>query len=196
MLKPFVPALAAVLLAAPAGAFAATTIDFESAPSVFTSYTTGGVTFTAVDGGAIVAVSNPNGTIGLLSNAYPDPFSTLRGDIAGGANLVSVDLGDFGADEDLVFLAAYDASNTLLAYADALLGESFTGMFTVSVTSSALIDHVIFGSTFPSGSGSSVYADNFSYDVRGPVPEPQTWALLIAGFGLAGAALRGRRALA
>jgi hypothetical protein len=30
----------------------------------------------------------------------------------------------------------------------------------------------------------------------GPVPEPTTWALMIAGFGLAGAALRRRRALA
>ncbi|HEX3366887.1 PEPxxWA-CTERM sorting domain-containing protein [Phenylobacterium sp.] len=35
--------------------------------------------------------------------------------------------------------------------------------------------------------------DNVSVDVTGGVPEPASWALMIAGFGLAGAALRRRR---
>ncbi|MBZ4119981.1 PEPxxWA-CTERM sorting domain-containing protein, partial [Escherichia fergusonii] len=39
---------------------------------------------------------------------------------------------------------------------------------------------------------SNVYADNFTYEGRG-VPEPATWAMMIAGFGLAGAAARSRR---
>ena len=43
-------------------------------------------------------------------------------------------------------------------------------------------------------------AGNFSIDVRnvafdtGGIPEPATWAMMILGFGLAGAGLRGRRA--
>jgi hypothetical protein len=32
--------------------------------------------------------------------------------------------------------------------------------------------------------------------VREPIPEPQSWALMITGFSLAGYALRRRRALA
>jgi hypothetical protein len=38
-------------------------------------------------------------------------------------------------------------------------------------------------------------ADNFSFDglANAPVPEPATWALMIGGFGLAGAAARSRR---
>lgn len=41
--------------------------------------------------------------------------------------------------------------------------------------------------------------DNIAFDVRavgaaGPVPEPSTWLMMIAGFGLAGAALRRRPA--
>lgn len=38
--------------------------------------------------------------------------------------------------------------------------------------------------------------DNIQYDAGGPVPEPAAWALMIAGFGLAGATLRVRRRLA
>ncbi len=36
--------------------------------------------------------------------------------------------------------------------------------------------------------------DNFTFDVGGGVPEPAAWALMLMGFGLAGAALRARRA--
>ena len=38
---------------------------------------------------------------------------------------------------------------------------------------------------------SFLLVDDFHMDL---VPEPSTWALMIAGFGLAGAALRRRRA--
>ena len=46
------------------------------------------------------------------------------------------------------------------------------------------------------GSSNTGYLDNFSIDtVPGGVPEPASWALMIAGFGLAGASLRRRRAV-
>ena len=40
-----------------------------------------------------------------------------------------------------------------------------------------------------------IYLDNVSVTTSGAVPEPATWAMMIAGFGLAGSALRRRRAL-
>ncbi|MBS0334781.1 MAG: PEPxxWA-CTERM sorting domain-containing protein, partial [Proteobacteria bacterium] len=39
-------------------------------------------------------------------------------------------------------------------------------------------------------------AEGFASAPGGAAPEPATWALTIAGFGLAGAALRRRRAVA
>jgi hypothetical protein len=35
--------------------------------------------------------------------------------------------------------------------------------------------------------------DDFTFDAAGSVPEPQSWALMIAGFGLVGAAMRRRK---
>jgi hypothetical protein len=43
------------------------------------------------------------------------------------------------------------------------------------------------------GSGRSDFGSN---GFAGRVPEPASWALLVAGFGLTGAAIRRRRALA
>jgi hypothetical protein len=56
----------------------------------------------------------------------------------------------------------------------------------------------IFGDLLPNGvniSGGNIVA-NITFDVGPRVPEPATWAMMIAGFGLAGAALRGRRPVA
>jgi len=49
------------------------------------------------------------------------------------------------------------------------------------------VNHIILSST-----GNSFEVDNFAANVQG-VPEPATWALMITGFGAAGAVLRRRR---
>jgi hypothetical protein len=55
----------------------------------------------------------------------------------------------------------------------------------------------IFGDLLPNGvniSGGNIVA-SITFDVGPRVPEPATWAMMIAGFGLAGTAMRGRRAV-
>ena len=37
------------------------------------------------------------------------------------------------------------------------------------------------------------YGGQLDFNVQSPVPEPATWGLMLVGFGVAGAALRGRR---
>ena len=55
------------------------------------------------------------------------------------------------------------------------------------------------GAGFQGGTDESWGIDNFAlsaiYDASGGVPEPATWAMLIAGFGMVGGALRARRRL-
>lgn len=54
------------------------------------------------------------------------------------------------------------------------------------------VETIRLAATVPGNGG--VFFDDVS--VSGVVPEPATWALMIGGFGLAGALLRRRRAMA
>ena len=97
-------------------------------------------------------------------------------------------------DPALALVSSGGASYTVNAPNDGSLGGEFsfiwkpvTFSFTGDGTATTLTASAITG-----GNG-GVFFDNFS--VQGPaVPEPATWALMIGGFGLAGAALRRQRA--
>jgi len=170
----------------------ATVIDFNTVPfNNIATYTAGPVTFTAPGGTLYFSFfgNTPNGTHGIVGYDGTN-FPTQRADIAGGTTFVSVDLGDYDSDADTIFLNAFDSSNTLLGSTSTFLAASFTGMVTLSLSTPG-IAYVTFGGV--GVGGSSVYADNFTF--AGGVPEPMTWTMLIAGFGLVGAAMR-RRTLA
>lgn len=72
-----------------------------------------------------------------------------------------------------------------------------TGRFSVGFARAGGVKDIAGVSVFTADPGGLSY-DNFVFDdpaaapVSGGVPEPSTWALMIAGFGLAGAALRRR----
>lgn len=174
---------AAIALAAPL-AVQATTLTFDAGGATGT-YSEAGVFFSAVGGTSnIFSYSTPNGTLGLLETSAPK--NLMRADITGGASMVSVDLGDFNADPDLLVLRVYSAADVLLGSTSLLIDSSFTGMMTLSLSASN-IAYAIFGSEAPSINGSSVYADNFIF---APVPEPESYAMLLAGLGIMGAVAR------
>ena len=187
-------------LAFSAQASNAANIDFDAPLFLFmaSSYTTQGVTFTSTD---------PNGWISTsTSTPAPIPSYTFqayfadgnnaaaRAVIAGGADFVSIDMGDFGGiDADELYLKVYDTNNNLLATATDLLPSGVQGMRTLSV-SAQNISYAIFGGIGYLGT-SSVYYDNFSFrQGSNAVPEPASWAMMIGGLAIAGAAMRRRGA--
>lgn len=179
---------AAAMSAAPA--WSATTIDFSAFPSSTASYTESGVTFTA-NGEQIDGTNTPNGTRGILAGG--SPRAEFRADFSSLASLVAVDLGDFNADPDTLFLEIFDTANQSLGFTSLLINGADQTMHTLQLSGTG-ISYAIFGGRDPAINGNSVYADNFTFDSAAAVPEPATWAFMIVGFGAVGASLRaGRR---
>ena len=111
----------------------------------------------------------------IIGRTYSFSFEAV--DVGGGAQDVSYNFGGQTGSTDLTF-----ANNFSLA-------RTFTGSFVASATTSTV--------TFTNSSfadGTDVALDNVIVSVAG-VPEAETWAMLIAGFGAIGAAQRRRRSV-
>jgi hypothetical protein len=183
MIRP-ISLLAGLGLIVAASAAQATVLTFESVPDG-PSYSELGVTITA-DGQTFQSVGSPNGTSGILADSSPRAPFTAVFDVL--QNSVSVDLGDFNADADTIFLQAFGLGGVPLGETSMLLDASDEAMHTLTI-SGVDISYVVFGGRDPSLNGSSVFADNLTFG-RG-VPEPGAWAMMIAG--LAGIGWRLRR---
>jgi PEP-CTERM motif len=189
----FSTACAAIALFSAAPALALTTIDFSTSPALFTTYSQGGATVSAVGGGTTSTTTVPGGSLGILTTPVSGNFPEFRVDFATVASFVSVDLGDNNADPDLLFLEAFSASNVSLGFTSFNNPASSTTMTTLSL-SVANIKYAIFGGRPPALNGNSIYADNLKFELNvGAVPEPSTWAFMLAGFGIVGAAMRRRQ---
>lgn len=184
----------ALLVSASAAAAATTTIDFESFAdgTDLTGVDLGGVSITA--GGATVRISNPvpNGTHGIETVPFSNT-SLFRADFLVPVSMVSVDLGDFGGDEDNLLIEAYDFGNTFIASSSATLASGVSDMIALSV-SGANIGYVLFGSSLSAQFPNSVYADNLTFSAdMAVIPLPATAILMMSAFAAFGA-LRRRRA--
>jgi len=105
-----------------------------------------------------------------------------------GPNLASLLTFQFSSDGG----ATYTTLNSLLTTppSDAGVFTTLTGTFSIA-TAGTLRLNIGSGTNFAGGNDFAI--DNISVTA---VPEPMTWTLMIGGFGLAGAVLRRRRALA
>ncbi|MHC5112226.1 MAG: beta strand repeat-containing protein [Planctomycetota bacterium] len=139
------------------------TVDFNGQSGSVLSYTEGDVTFTQTDGNTIFFSNSPNATTaGIPQN--PGDVDTARADIVGGATSVSVDLGDFNADADRLFLEIFDADDNSLGIVTVDIANSFVGLETLTIDApdGTVISYAVFGTTGELGLG-GIYFDNFTY---------------------------------
>ena len=144
----------------------------------------------------IIGGTNADGTLNygaLITVSFYDPTNT--------GNQATTDhvkvLGDlYPLGFGTVTLSAFDRFGAFLGSVTDTDDKPF-GQGPVLELNLAGIQSVTFG-----GTSGTVGFDNFEFNtvtaapLAGGVPEPASWALMIAGFGLAGASLRRRRAAA
>jgi hypothetical protein len=171
------------LLAATSAAQATTTVTFDGTANntQVLNVTNSGYSFDApANVGALYVWDafspNSNGTDNLIFGFAPNDVVTITKVGGGGFKLVSVDLA----------VSWYSAvsPNTILANGTPLTIDSTLTTYTFNAIGTSFTL-----SGLASDDGYWI-ADNFVFDA---VPEPASWAMLIAGFGLTGAAMRRRR---
>ncbi len=172
----------AVALLSAVGVYA-TTIDFEGIPSDTIVSAPGyfpDVQFSITDGtNVVVSMYVPGPDLSGSKTADGDPFthSPFRADFSTSVFFVSVALGDFDADDDNLFLTAYDSGNNVLSTTGAFLDRSVSGGPTLSVGSLTPIAYVEFGSTgiYPN----SVFFDNFTFNGTPGTPDVLSPGLIL-----------------
>jgi hypothetical protein len=195
---------AGLALAAVAGMAHATDINFDdgaAGAAVGSFYP--GVTFSANTtwefDNTLAGASDPLGIAGGSSFVYEfGPDEAIIATFDNPTNHVQIrgiDVGAAGIEID-----AYDASNTLIGSDSAFgTGIGVGSFFDVFVDIADISSIHIFQPGTLNGSndwGDGVVVDNFQFGKSGGIPEPASWALMLGGFGLAGAAMRRRRAAA
>jgi hypothetical protein len=129
-------------------------------------------------------------TIDALGNIVPNNNSFWEVAFNGLASNISIDLGDYNADADQLFLWAWDVhGNEVYTILDILASDST--MHTLSLAVSGIVA-ITFG-TIDSSSGGlglgGIYADNLTYTLdTSPVPVPAALPLLASGLGALGLA--------
>jgi hypothetical protein len=119
-------------------------------------------------------------------------FLPLRYSFSQAVDSVTFDYGDLGGDNDsLMTINAFDASGRFLAaITDTVPISSRTGQTKTIIAPGAA--YFIASSGSQVGNPNSIYWNVSAYTLSsiGSVPEPENWALFIAGFGAIGMTIR------
>ncbi|UAJ12473.1 PEPxxWA-CTERM sorting domain-containing protein [Polymorphobacter megasporae] len=184
-----------IAIAAMPAAATAATIDFNSAPQNMLfgpTYSEKGFTLTGTgfefpqsDGWAYSTYAND----GTLTFNYKGPTYTLTKDSGGTFNFTSLDLGNVNNDIFGGTLRIAFDGGTPTALAIPMTGALQTFTFGMAAVTSVAFSFLP-GETANNTLNSYARIDNLV--VGGAVPEPASWAMMIAGFGGIGTVMRRR----
>lgn len=201
-MKKIAIAVAALIASAAMPAYAAELImngNFEAGATGFT--TTGNVD--VLSGADYVINAGASGSSGAQSNHFASfgsgndagtgvvfqSFAT----VAGAIYTLSFEYGAFNSTSQQLsysLTGVPGASVLPITTGTSNLDSLFTS-FTTTFTGTGAPTTLRFESTSAAGDNADVLLDNVS--VTGAVPEPGTWAMMLMGFAMVGAGLRGRR---
>jgi len=147
-------------------------------------------------GGAYLAQNHGTSDGGLLLNENNGVATTLIGLTAGQTYSFSLLLsGDNRPGQAYLLNADLDGVLHSVGGIDLASGANPGSIFSFDFTASGATANLTLFQTRQGDSEASPIVDNITItEARGAVPEPGTWALMLSGFGMAGAALRRRRA--
>jgi hypothetical protein len=172
----------------------ATTLTFDDlAPGTVLTTQYPGVTFSNSDGPLTVDPAYPGVPFSSPNSVLPDNFTApgnySKAVFASPTSFVSVVMGDFDQDEDVLHLEAYDSGNVLLGSDVQTLAADVFGGLTLTVTAPGISYAKFWGVGV---SNNSDYFDNLSYAGSPVVPEPLTMGSLFLSVGALGGYIRRR----
>jgi hypothetical protein len=146
----------------------------------------------AVDANSVDADDGAVDGLGAAGRSYigPDGYEfrfdvATLGQLPTDVGIVVTNGGGGALQVDFLDMALNPAGSLFVG--DALDGQTAGDRF-VGITGSTPIGGIRFVNYF----GGKIEVDHLQYGVPGAVPEPASWAMMIAGFGLVGAAARRR----
>lgn len=143
------------------------------------------VTNVGIGGSALDSISGPTNPI---LNVTQGGSLNFTGDMLGQSDTLNVVINGVSGLSQNAFSIAFGGGNASFSQGITFnTAGVFNGLVTYDFPSS-FPDYIA-----PDGQQFSERTLGFTVNVSGAVPEPASWALMIAGFGLTGAAMRRRR---
>ncbi len=194
-------AIAALLAAAPMAASAAEFIvngDFETGGGSLTGWTATANT-AAIHGSSYVLFAGGSGSAAAQANTFAsfgagntagtETLAQTIATVAGRSYTLSFDSGSFNGNQAVELFVGGNSVGTYTPSGTSNLDALFTPHSYV-FTGSGSPTEILFSVVTFQGDNQDALVDNVSVTA---VPEPASWALMIAGFGMVGFAARRRR---